>query len=374
MGRVCLLLPSVSEGDALGHDVAGMFETFRAHGIETHVHAHRSPGRTRLPVDSMRRYARCARQPDTVSIYHLTTTWRAGCDHFLSSVGPKVLRYHNVTPPRFFAPYSETLARACALGFSETARIVKSGRVDLYLAASAYNRDELVQLGAPAERCGSLPPFNAIPKLDETPAAIPVLERYLDGSSNILFVGRVVPNKGHRHLLGVLAALRRTVVRPLRLILVGDLQPTCAAYYQELVALARRLAVDDAVVWTGKVASDELKAYWLLAHAFLVMSEHEGFCVPIVEAMAFGVPVIAHRAAAVAETAGDAGIVLDGLDPILYAAAVETILTRPEVHDALAARGRARVRQAFDPPRLAERLVEQVVPLLAQPARTQHTG
>ncbi len=368
MGRVCLLAPSLSSADAMGTDVGGMHRALTARGIETHAFAeHWTPD---LPFTArpFAGYARYAQAADTVTIYHLTTSWQRGAQQFLDSRGPKVLRYHNITPAHFFAPYSAAMARACREGRRETAALVTSGRLALLLADSAFNRDELVCLGAPLERCVIVPPLHAVETLCETPATVTLLERFLDGALNVLFVGRVVPNKGHRHLLGVLAAYRRLFSRPLRLIVGGEQQPYCATYHEELRWLARGLRVADAVVWTGRVSAADLRAYFLLAHAFLIMSEHEGFCVPAVEAMAQSVPVVAHDAGAVAETLGGAGIVLDGLDYDQYAAALELIVTRPAVRDALIARGRQRARTTFDRSHLAQQILAAICPLLGDAA------
>jgi glycosyltransferase involved in cell wall biosynthesis len=366
MGRVCLLAPSFLSGDALGHEIAGMFAALAERGIETHVLAQQWAADIALPVEPLDRYATYARQSDTLSIYHLTTSWPIGCKRLLDSAGPKVVRYHNITPAHFMEPYCAAMARACREGRREMALLAQGGRIDLFLSDSRFNQAELLRLGVPADRSVVLPPLHPASQLSETPAAVAVLERFLDQTYNILFIGRVVPNKGHRHLLGVLAAFQRLFARPVRLIVVGELQTLFAEYHEELHLLARGLRVADKVVWTGKVPAADLKAYCLLAHAFLVMSEHEGFCVPIVEAMANGIPVVAHHAGAVPETVGDAGIVLSGLDYDHYAAALALLFEESSVRDALVARGHERVRAEFDTASLGGLLIDALQPLLAR--------
>src|SRR5262249_36251251 len=155
---------------------------------------------------------------------------------------------------------------------------------DLFLNDSQHNAAELQALGAPAERCAVCPPFHALNALADLPADASFIERHIDATYNLVFVGRVVPNKGHRHLLGAVSALRRLFGTPVRLLVVGELDPRLRTYHAELAALARGLRVED-TEWVGWVDPARLKACYLVAHAFLVMSEHEGFCVPVVEAM-----------------------------------------------------------------------------------------
>ena len=355
-------------GDAVGHDVAGMFAVLQEKGVETHIVAQEWAPDVTLPVEPFDQYEKYAQQPSTVSIYHHSTSWEAACRRFLAAAGPKVLRYHNVTPPAFFAPYSPSLATETHLGRRQTEVLVRSGRIDLFLGDSSYNLQELEALGASASRCHPLPPFHTLRDLSSVPAPVPLLERYLDGTYNVLFLGRVVPNKGHHHLLGVLAAFRRLFLRSIRLFIVGDLDPRFHAYHQELYALAQGLRVADAVAWTGKVSQEELKAYFLFAHAFLVMSEHEGFCVPVVEAMAHSIPVVAYASSAVAETVGDAGVVLQGLDYDHYAAALELLFSRPDLRDAVIARQQRRLAEHFAASVLSEQFWTLIAPFLGQEA------
>jgi glycosyltransferase involved in cell wall biosynthesis len=364
MGRVCLLVPALQPEDAIGNDVAGMYAFFRQRGVETHVLAQGWAPQAVLPVEPVARYPAYAAQRDTLSIYHHSTFWADVDAAFLAAAGPKILRYHAITPPEFFTPYCAELAHAVTQGARQTEELAGSPRVDLFLADSDHNARELQRLGAPAARCAVSPPFHVLGALAEQPADTALLERYLDGMRNVLFVGRVAPNKGHRHLFGTLAAAHRLFGGSVRLCVVGELDPRLQTYHTELAALAQGLRIADRVVMTGRVRPAQLKAYYLLAHAFLVMSEHEGFCVPVVEAMAYGAPVIAHDATAVGETVGDAGIVLGGLDYDHYAAALELVCTRADVREPLFARARRRVDDQFGAAAVAARFESALRPWL----------
>ena len=363
MKAVCLLLPTLSAGDAVGHDVEGMYRVLRQRGVETHVLAEDFTSAGSIPIESLHQYTTYTKRPDVLHIYHHSIFWK-DVALFLEARGPKVLRYHNVTPPGFFSPYSPPLAARTARGRQQTELLVRSNRVDLFLCNSHYTLRELEALGAGPASCRVQPPFHIIEELQTVPASVPLLERYSDGIHNVLFLGRVVANKGHRHLLGVIGSYRRLFSRPIRLFIVGDLDPRFQTYHEELHALAQGLRVTDQIIWTGKVTPADLKAYFLLAHAFLVMSEHEGFCVPLLEAMAYKIPIIGYAASAVSETVGEAGIMLRDLDYDLYAGALEIIFSRPELRTTLINRQQCRLRDHFSLPVLAKEFWTILSPLL----------
>src|SRR5262245_26557397 len=133
MARVCLLAPTLARADAVGHDVAGMFAALRAAGVETHAFAERWTANLSFPVESLADYDAHARDPRTVTIYHHSVHSPDAAPRFRQAVGPKVLRYHNVTPPEFFAPYSEELTAATRLGRRQTEALVSAGIIDLFL-------------------------------------------------------------------------------------------------------------------------------------------------------------------------------------------------------------------------------------------------
>jgi glycosyltransferase involved in cell wall biosynthesis len=217
--------------------------------------------------------------------------------------GRRVLLHHNITPPEFFVGWDEEMVRICALGREELKTLV--GHVDLALADSEWNRRELEILGF--ARTGVLPIYLDFKRYGESPS--PVLRRMLeDGRTNVLFVGRVAPNKRHDDLIRLASYWKRFISPDLRLLLVGKL-PRRREYFDALQALSYEEGFTAAeVVFTGHLEHDDLLACYAAAHVFVSMSEHEGFGVPLVEAMLAGVPVVAYRATAVGDTLGEAGI------------------------------------------------------------------
>jgi glycosyltransferase involved in cell wall biosynthesis len=218
--------------------------------------------------------------------------------------GARILAYHNVTPARFFAPYDAGMARTSAIARQELADL--AARVDLATGASAFSRAELDELGFRQTRV--LPILVDVDRLRRAPA-VPALERLLqDEFVNILFVGRIAPQKRIDHHVHLAQHYMRYVDAYYRFIFVGryDVVP---GYYEAVQEMVQTFKIPAERFWfTGAVPEDELAAYYRHAHAYVSLSEHEGFCVPLVEAMAMDVPVLAYADTAVPETLGGAGV------------------------------------------------------------------
>jgi glycosyltransferase involved in cell wall biosynthesis len=218
--------------------------------------------------------------------------------------GGRILQYHNVTPAAFFAPYDPALFRLASLGRQELASL--AGRVDLALGDSAYNRKELDALGF--ARTGVFPIAVDTSRITAR-AGRPALDEILDdGLVNFLFVGRIAPNKMIEDHIRLAEVYKRYVDAYYRFIFVGryDVVPKYYSMIRALMSEYRLL--NDRFVFTGPVPDEELAVYYRHAAVYISLSEHEGFCVPLVEAMAADVPILAYSAAAVPDTLGGAGV------------------------------------------------------------------
>ncbi|MEO8502060.1 MAG: glycosyltransferase family 4 protein, partial [Vicinamibacteria bacterium] len=229
--------------------------------------------------------------------------------------------YHNITPPHFFFPFHPHLARLCYHGKRELEAFAK--RSALGLGVSEFNRKELEAAGF--KPTGVLPLVVDWSRYDESPS--PVMLQRLAGleGPTILFVGRIVPNKKIEDLITSFAAFQRHHSPKSRLLLVGD-SVGHERYLSRLLETVHDLRVQN-VIFTGQVTQADLIAAYRSAQAFLCLSEHEGFCVPLLEAMHFGLPVLAYDAAAVSETMNGGGLLLDNKDPVLVAATLDRVLT-----------------------------------------------
>jgi L-malate glycosyltransferase len=287
--------------------------------------------------------------------------YAAGLGPVLASARRSLLVSHNITPPQYFWASDPVEAVRCQLAHGQLAEL--AGLVSGLAAVSEFNAAELRALsGRQADvipvlfdRRGIDPARHAGPAVDGRVA--------LEGPPTILFVGRLVPHKRQDLVIRAFARFRRRVEPGARLVLVGvPLSPDFAA---GLRGLADQLA-PGAVTFEAGLTATELWDRYRRAHAFLCLSEHEGFCIPLLEAFHFGLPVIARAAGAVGEVVGDAGVLLDGEDRIETVAELLGIVAGdPELRAELAARGRRRL-EGYDHALVAHRLHATLASLGAQ--------
>jgi glycosyltransferase involved in cell wall biosynthesis len=264
--------------------------------------------------------------------------------------GRRVLLHHNITPSRYFVGWDEEMVRICTLGRDELATLVP--HVDLGLGDSEFNRMELETLGF--RRTGVLPIYLDFQRYAEP--SNPVLRRMLgDGRTNLLFVGRVAPNKRPEDLIRLLGYWRRFISPNVRLLLVGKL-PRRPSYFDALQALAYEEGFTPwEVVFLGHLSHAELLACYDAASVFVSMSEHEGFGVPFVESMLKRVPVIAYAAAAVPHTLGGAGVQFTEKRLPEVAEAAHALVVDDALRSAVLASQDRRL-EAFSPPAVQETL------------------
>jgi glycosyltransferase involved in cell wall biosynthesis len=279
---------------------------------------------------------------DDLLIYHASVGEPAVVAFLLQRTERLVLLYHNITPAQYFRKLDPDFAYLLATGRIELA--VLRERVSLALAVSAYNAAELEALGYEDVRISPLPIDSAVMGAASADAEmVDRLEREMKGPL-ILFVGQLLPHKRPDLLLQAYHVLVTYQMPEARLALVGGGR---SEVYRR--ALEEYIGELQLAAWiTGWVSDRELTALYRKASVFVTMSEHEGVCVPLVESMAHGVPVIARRWAAIPETMGDAGLLLPPEDdPVLAAEAIHAVLTDQALATDLSARGNSRLR-AFD--------------------------
>lgn len=352
--KIALLAPSLTAHDAVGTDVLEMAATLRQAGHDVRLYADHSQG----IHDSVHAPAGLERWlgAQDLAVYHYSIGWPHVEDQLAALRCRRVLRYHNITPPEFFQGWSREHVRSCAAGRAGLARVATLG-FDLAWACSAYNRDELVAAGLPAARGRVVPPFHRCEALLDQPADTALLDRYDDGRRNILMLGRVAPNKGHAALFDAFACYRREFDPEARLLVVGKHDRRLSRYSRHLRERCAALDIAAHVHFLDNIDDARLKACWLVADALLMLSEHEGFCVPLVEAMALGVPVVARDRSAIAETLGDAGLLWQESDPRLYATSLARLLRDADAAALLRRAGRARYRERFAPAVLRAQLL-----------------
>jgi glycosyltransferase involved in cell wall biosynthesis len=314
--RVHQLLAALSYGDAIGNEALAIRRHLRAAGHESEIFAELVHPRVAHLARPLFEY-REASSPETVCLYHFSIGSAAG--RLIHRAPDRlVVVYHNITPARFFLGFHPHLAGLCHHGRRELEAF--AARTELGLGDSEFNRAELEAAGF--LRTGVLPIVLDLSLYDRPPSPV-VKRRWDDGRVNVLFVGRVIPNKRIDDLVRSFAVFQRRLRPRSRLLLVGDTRGF-EGYLDRLRGLARELGAEE-VVFTGQVDDDELYAFYRLADVFLCLSEHEGFCVPLQEAMLFHLPVIAYDAGAVRETLRGGGLLVQDKRPELVAELLDEV-------------------------------------------------
>lgn len=339
INRIDQFVPNLSPHDAIGSHVLELRRLLRSEGFESEIFAEHIDDRLR---DEARSYLEAPLvAKGRVVVYQLSThsdmaEWAARA----AAQGQEVWTdYHNMTPARYFARWEPDAATAMMAARRELHRLAPVATRSM--ADSEFNEEELVAAGYASTATAHLLVDLERYHQDPDPATLERLRRRRDaGGATWLFVGRIAPNKCQHDVVGAFALYRKLCDPGARLTLVGG--ATSPRYLRALEALAVQLDLGDSVEILDGVASPALLAHFATADVFVCLSEHEGFCVPVLEAFELGVPVVAYASTALPETVGEAGILLDSKDPLDVATAVGDLLGDDARRQALVAAGRAR--------------------------------
>ncbi len=371
-GAVHQVLAALAYSDAIGNLALAIRDHLRRRGFESELFAEKIHPTMAGLARPLSEYEAAA-QGSALCMFHFSIG-SAASSLVYHRKEPLICVYHNITPPEFFFPFHPHLVRLCYHGRRELAAFAP--RSALGLGVSEFNRGELQAAGF--THTGALPIVIDWSRYDENPS--PVMLRRLAGFSGptILFVGRIVPNKKFEDLLASFAAFQRHHQPESRLLLVGD-STGHERYLRRLLESVHSLRLRN-VVFTGQVTQADLIAAYRSSQAFLCLSEHEGFCVPLLEAMHFGLPVLAYDAGAVRETMGGGGVLLDSKDPRVVAEALDLALQEGDFRrTVLASQARTlEAAKAVDFGALLEAHIETALesaarsasPAFSEPART----
>ena len=338
--KVGIVIPTLADGDAVGNDALGMARHIRGRGFDVEFFVTRS--HIAEPTRLMHEFARSMRSPDDVLIYHHSIGFEPGVKAIESApCRRKAVKYHNVTPPEFFRGLNEEVVQACEEGIAQVGRLAKSNAI--LWADSAYNGEHIRQFRAGRE-FHELPPFHHADQLLTLEPDYRAASGLDDWTTNLLLIGRIVPNKNIPLAIEAFAEYRRRFNPHSRLVIVGD-QPI-PHHSAEVHDAIGRHKLGGHVLITGKVSVAQLKALYLTADVLLVTSLHEGFGVPLVEAMGLRVPVVAVPNAAVGFTGGHAAFYAEGTAAAV-AETLDAVLTDPEARERHLHAGWTRYREKF---------------------------
>jgi len=357
--RIHQLLAALSYGDAIGNEALTIKAHLRRAGYESDIFAEKVHPRMAHLARPLWEYPRVS-APETVCLFHFSIGSAAG--RLIYHAPDRLVSiYHNITPAHWFLGFHPHLAGLCYHGRRELEAFAP--RTELALGDSEFNRRELEEAGY--RRTAVLPIVQDLDAYSRPPSPV-VRKLYDDGRTNLLFVGRIIPNKRIDDLVRVFAVYQRYVDPRSRLLLVGDHRGH-ERYHDRLQEMVRALRLDE-VVFTGHVDDDDLVAYYSVSDLFLCLSEHEGYCVPLVEAMLFGLPVVAYDAGAVRETLRGGGVLLKEKRPEVVAELVGRILRDEGLRRRVLATQSAALERVrgID---FGALLLERLAPVLQAPAR-----
>jgi len=327
-------VPAYHVGDAIGNSLTAFHRFLVGTGIDARIIALTiDPG-----LEAMASLFSDYRPiPEAVKILHFAVPSPLS-EFFRTVPGKRVLIYHNITPARFFVHFSADLVRLTEAGRTEL--LALSDVFDLCVADSTYNARELEEL-----RFRNVHPFPILIDLDqygeEPSRAYAQLVR--DERKNILWVGRVTPNKRVEDLIKVLFFYKKYLNPSIRLIIAGN-NRTLPRYFLACQDLASRFHLtSEDILFTGHIPFTELLALYRSADLFLSLSEHEGFCLPLIESCLFELPVLAYMAGAVPETLGGAGVLLHQKNVELAAGSAQEILEDAQLAGSLRQKARERI-------------------------------
>lgn len=311
------LLPNLNYGDAISNHALEIRNYLRSSGYKSEIFVRYVEG---IVAHEAKIFQPRSISPKAGLIYHHSIGSEL-TDYAIAHPGSKCLIYHNITPAEFFLPYRPEFAKLLEMGRAALSQLAQNFPVSA--GASAYNAAELVASGFDEP---TVLPIVVNPRNWDMPADASLMQQLQDGKSNLLFVGRIAPNKCQEHLLEAFAHYL-TMDREARLILVGwgDISDP---YYRHIVNTIQKLNLTKYVLISGQVNHAQLLAFYRTAHLFWSMSEHEGFGVPLVESMWFDVPVLAYSSSAVPETLGEAGLMFTSKDDLVQMAALAKLLVK----------------------------------------------
>lgn len=329
-------------GDAISNECVTIRDVCAAHGLASEIWS---------PVPNVwepdRHLTRdveglpAAVRPDDVALLHLSIGSR--CNEIFPALPcRKAILYHNVTPAFYFERLDPDKAGVLAEGRRQVAALKDAAEV--VWADSAFNAAELRELGFREPKVFPIVLGSSLGGGATDDVLYPML---VDPPfANLLFVGRLVPNKRHDRLLRIFAAYQKHVRRDSRLVVVGG-SGGMEMYKALLMGTARELGLRN-VLFAEFVDDLKLRSCYAAASAFVCASDHEGFCVPLLEAMAWHIPVFANAAGAVPETLDGAGVLFSpAAPPEAVAEAIGRVLGDPALRAAVVKRQDERLARFF---------------------------
>jgi len=346
--RIVQMLPTVAYGDAVGNDTLALYNALVENGFKTAIYAENIDSRLKnRDIFYINDYKD---DSENIILYHLSTG--TSLNYKIKEYKAKIIViYHNITPPKFFEKYSSDATKLCEEGVKGL-KALSSVPIACF-ADSKHNANELVSSGykCPIEVLPILMPFDDYKKQYSQN----IYDKYNDDYVNILFTGRIAPNKKQEDIIAAFDYYHKVINSKSRLFLVGNYNES-DLYYSKLKQYVEELSIDE-VYFSGHIKFDEILAYYAVSDVFLCLSEHEGFCVPIVESMLFELPIIAYDCTAVGETMAGGGILLPEKTPQVVAEAIDILMNDKSIKNRIIHNQKVRLND-FDNEIIEKKFIE----------------
>lgn len=365
--KVYQITEALSYGDAVSNDAVGIDRLLKEMKISGGIFV---GNKNNIATAYRNTIARTIDELPTIEDDDIILIHHAIYNGYLDSIallpGYKVLVYHNITPPNFFEGIDENLQNATSKGLDQLKRI--RPYIDCCIADSIYNKTDLLNAGYTCEIyvCPVLIPFDDYRRIPSRR----IIKKYQDDYTNILFVGRLSPNKKQEDVIRSFALYKKYYNKKSRLFLVGS--DGIAEYANRLREFIQENEIEDVVI-TGSISFNEVIAYYKLANVFVCMSEHEGLCVPLLEAMNFGVPIIAYESTAVAETLSNGGILIKEKKFPLIAGWINRIVGDVALQDEIR-KNQKIVLEKFNFESVSQQYVEIITKICKEHGKKHHEG
>ncbi len=355
--RIHHVTQTLSNGDAVSNNLVAIVKLLDEKDIDGYIfceqcHRRKDEGIEIIDFNEIDKHIKA----EDIIIYHKSIGTKL-TDKIAKLKNKVIVVYHNITPAEYFEGYNDELVKLLAWG----RRQLKSLENCLhFICDSDYNKEDLIKEGIDESKMSTIP---LLINFDDYQGKYDseLYNKMNDGKVNILFVGRVSPNKKHEDIIKSFNYYKKFINNESRLILVGGWTGV-EKYHEELSALVNQLRLTD-VHFCSHIPFSKILAYYKSADVFLCMSEHEGFCVPLLEAMSFEVPVIAYDCAAVPETLGGSSVVIKEKDYPLIAATIEEVIENTKLRKNIIARQTERLKY-FEKEKIEKMTFEKLMSII----------
>lgn len=331
--EIILCIGELSDGDAIGYDAMEEGKILLSKGFSVYFYTDNWKTKENLPTLNDSELFNKIQVSENILIYHHAVYWKK-FEQILEKIQCKlILKYHNITPSQFYQPFHPIIEQITKQGVQQLNQIIGSQKVCSYISASTYNTKDLLDQNVSLDKITVQFPFY---KQFQPNSINPKLEnQFHDNTIYLLFVGRTVPNKGHIHLIQTVYTYKKIFGQNIVLNIIGSMSPVLSIYNKYLLDTIKENDLSSNIFFQGKVSEEDLYTYYKKSNLFLLLSEHEGFCVPILEAQFYQLPILAYNSTAIQDTIGQNQLLFDQLDYIKIASAIHLIYTKKEYRDFL---------------------------------------